>query len=1481
LDNLGKFEEKGDEGYFIGYSMSRKAFKVFNKRTRRVEKNLHVDFLENKAIEKGAGPNWLFDIDSLTKSMNYVPVDAGTISTNLSGTNDTASQEVKKYVSSLRYIALPNWAHDAIFEFFSSKPQDDCSTEVPEGSRNTNPTSSTLNPPADHMETLIVESPIPTVSLPIPTAYSTDSQDSSSDARLISKRVVNQKETPSLDNILTLTNRFEDILGEPKKIFDALQEPSWVEAMQEELFQFKIQKVWTLVDCPKGEEGIDYDEVFAPVARIKAISLFLAYALFMGFTVYQMDVKSAFLYGTIDEKVYVMHPPGFQDLKYPAKVYKVGKAMYGLHQAPRAWYGTLSKYLLKNGFQRGTIDQILFIIRQRGDFILVQVYVDDIIFGSSNPQLCREFEPLMHEKFQMSAMSELNFFLGLLSMTCETLSWEISTSIIRLCLTIDASLHTAKTFDLVWIWLGGDYGNGEHNIDFHPMVDFVEASPLRIETTEEGTKILATVDDEPASPLRDVSQREACLTESGFIADHDRTTIAKSSTRPHDSASRVTSPAAIEGKDGKGMAAEGSGDDAPIKGRRLDEEEVATKRVSSDTEEIRLDEGEVAVEKVSDDTEELATVLITMDAVSVLSSGRVQVVPTAAAGSPANVIKPYTRRKGKEKMVENHTPKKKKKRVKEQIDIQFAKELKEELEREAQRMNAQISRDEEIAKIHAEEELQQMIAGMSFEEVEAKFKIVWEQIEGGVFKISEGEAAWLKRKGIRSEQESAKKQKTIEEVPEELKSCDEIPEEKIKELIRLIPIEEVYVEALQVKYPIIDWKVHTEGQRSYWKITRLGGSSASYQFFVDMLKQIDREDLNQLWALVKETLSIRPATNEKEMELWVELKRLYEPDVEDHLWTHSQHIMHAFVDWRLYDTCGVHHVTFKDMEIFMLVEKNYPLRKALALVMICYKLEVENYSQMATDLVRKIQHIASTPSLQGIPTASYRVPLPEELPTAREERCHCWKKREATARRIALLSMSRRNCQSKMAVTLRTINLGLWYPKDFGFDLTAYSEADHAGCHLDRKSTSYSVQFLGDKLVCWSSKKQNYVSISTTKSEYVAVSSCCAQVLWMRTQLTDYGFFYDKDMGEPLRAKADDPMVDPMVDEVAEPIVEGEEQLVALLIDVEDVIAMLFGDDGFSDEDSEGFKDGQGVWEDLSTRMGNLEYGHGRLLNKVIQVSDAEVVDDIAIGEISLRVVAVEGQVQVMASQMVHALGRLEQVGTQVEQGQQAVTQRDKVIFGLSQQVQTLQADSLQDLVKELEFALHQLVKRVSLAQRFVGQLVFSILTPCVVMMPIDHALRFSFGGGIMRSTGIKRYIDPISSSKIWRTNYKRRIPIDLYPCKVEDRMTMKKVGDQTIGVIWRRRIDKEGNVSRFQEYHTSDEEEEEPSENPPYNKYGFVDHPQLQMEDQRNDFEPNTLSPQEGNMKGWLNDDANDSNLESTASNQPMSMTMEDTGGS
>ncbi|GJX99829.1 putative ribonuclease H-like domain-containing protein [Tanacetum coccineum] len=161
------------------------------------------------------------------------------------------------------------------------------------------------------------------------------------------------------------------------------------------------------------EEGINYDDVFDPVARIEAIGLFLAYALFKDFIVYQIDVKSAFLYSKIEEEVYVCQPLGFKDLEFPDRVYKVEKALYGIHQAPRAWYETLSTYLLDNGFQRGQIDKTVFIKRVKSDILLVQVYVDDIIFGSTKKELCTEFEKLMHKKFRISSIGELTFFLGL------------------------------------------------------------------------------------------------------------------------------------------------------------------------------------------------------------------------------------------------------------------------------------------------------------------------------------------------------------------------------------------------------------------------------------------------------------------------------------------------------------------------------------------------------------------------------------------------------------------------------------------------------------------------------------------------------------------------------------------------------------------------------------------------------------------------------------------------------------------------------------------------------------------------------------------------------------------------------------------------------------------------------------------------------------------------------------------------------------
>ncbi|GJS37692.1 retrovirus-related pol polyprotein from transposon TNT 1-94 [Tanacetum coccineum] len=225
---------------------------------------------------------------------------------------------------------------------------------------------------------------------------------------------------------------------EPKNIKEAMADHSWIESMQDELNQFErlqknkcdaenivVQNKTRLV--AKGyrqEEGIDFEESFAHVARLEAVRMFIAYAAHKNITIFQMDVKTTFLNGPLKEEVYVSQPEGFIDPEFPDHVYRLKKALYGLKQAPRAWYDKLSSFLIQHGFTKGIVDPTLFTRRHGEDILLVQVYVDDIIFGSTNPDFSKRFANLMKNNFEMSAnlmknnfemsmMSELKFFLGL------------------------------------------------------------------------------------------------------------------------------------------------------------------------------------------------------------------------------------------------------------------------------------------------------------------------------------------------------------------------------------------------------------------------------------------------------------------------------------------------------------------------------------------------------------------------------------------------------------------------------------------------------------------------------------------------------------------------------------------------------------------------------------------------------------------------------------------------------------------------------------------------------------------------------------------------------------------------------------------------------------------------------------------------------------------------------------------------------------
>ena len=234
---------------------------------------------------------------------------------------------------------------------------------------------------------------------------------------------------------------------EPKKVDEALQDADWINSMHEELHQFVWNDVWELVLRPEGvnvigtiwtfknksdehrivirnklrlvaqeyiqAEGVDFDETFALVARLESIWILLAIACHLNFKLYQMDVNSAFLNGILQEEVYVKQPKGFEDPHRTDDVYKLKRALYGLKQAHWGWYDRSTSYFTRNGFKRGNADITLFIREDKNHFVVAQVYVDDIVFSSTNDFLAKSFANEMKKMFEISMVGEVTYFLGL------------------------------------------------------------------------------------------------------------------------------------------------------------------------------------------------------------------------------------------------------------------------------------------------------------------------------------------------------------------------------------------------------------------------------------------------------------------------------------------------------------------------------------------------------------------------------------------------------------------------------------------------------------------------------------------------------------------------------------------------------------------------------------------------------------------------------------------------------------------------------------------------------------------------------------------------------------------------------------------------------------------------------------------------------------------------------------------------------------
>nr|GEZ93115.1 hypothetical protein [Tanacetum cinerariifolium] len=417
-ENLDKIKEKGDECIFVGYSTQSRAYRVFNKRTRVIMESIHVNFDElpqmaSDHISSDPVPKcqtMALNHDNLSPTIQFVSkssavstADAPTqrqhhttpLNIHTTPTPTCQAPTLEPTVTSSEninqaetYAENDQVVDDEFINLFSTPVQDQGETS----SRHVD--SSNMHTfyhryPSEHRRTK---------DHPLEQVIGNPSQ---------SFRTRRQLESGAEMCMFALT----ELVDRP--LYTNVNNLKWLWKNKRDEENTVIRKKSRLV--AKGyaqKEGVDFEESFAPVARLEAVRLFIAYAAHKSFTIYQMDVKTVFLYGPLKEEVYFNQPDGFVDPYHPDKVYRLKKALYGLKQASRAWYDELSKFLLSKGFTKGSINQTLFITKHRRDILLVQIYVDDIIFGSTNPNLSKRFEKLMHRKFEMSMMGELKFFLG-------------------------------------------------------------------------------------------------------------------------------------------------------------------------------------------------------------------------------------------------------------------------------------------------------------------------------------------------------------------------------------------------------------------------------------------------------------------------------------------------------------------------------------------------------------------------------------------------------------------------------------------------------------------------------------------------------------------------------------------------------------------------------------------------------------------------------------------------------------------------------------------------------------------------------------------------------------------------------------------------------------------------------------------------------------------------------------------------------------
>ncbi|GJU46044.1 retrovirus-related pol polyprotein from transposon TNT 1-94 [Tanacetum coccineum] len=435
-EDLGKLQPTADIGIFVGYAPSRKGYRIYNKRTRRIMETIHVQF------------------DELTEQMAPVQLSTGPAPTFLTP-GQISSGLVPNPVPATPYVPPTNKELEILFQPMFDEYLEPTRVERPVSpalavsvsvtsagtpssttidqdapSPSHSLSSSAFQSPSLHQgiaakSTLMGDNPFPHVDndpflnvfAPEPSSEASSSRDlSSAESPYVTQTLHHlgkwSKDHP-LDNIIGNSSR--SVSTRKQHATDAL----W--CLYNSIYKVKLDEYGDVLKnkarlVAKGyrqEEGIDFEESFTPVARIEAIRIFIANAASKNMTIYQMDVKTTFLNGELKEEVYVGQLEGLVDPDHPTHVYRLKNAFYCLKQAPRAWYDTLSQSLLDNNFSKGAVDPTLFTRKTGKHILLVQIYVDDIIFASTDPKACDIFSNEMSSKFQMSMMGQISFFLGL------------------------------------------------------------------------------------------------------------------------------------------------------------------------------------------------------------------------------------------------------------------------------------------------------------------------------------------------------------------------------------------------------------------------------------------------------------------------------------------------------------------------------------------------------------------------------------------------------------------------------------------------------------------------------------------------------------------------------------------------------------------------------------------------------------------------------------------------------------------------------------------------------------------------------------------------------------------------------------------------------------------------------------------------------------------------------------------------------------